>query len=487
MPPRLSPHRADGGFALPGALLAVIAVSAIVSVLFATAISEQRATRVSQDFENSVHAAEAGVDRTIAVINEDNAYVDAIVAPTGMTPAAEWQWAVDAANNAPAERRVVAANGWGYGFRPVDLAGTPLDLIYGVGVVTEGPYSEPVRVLRIQFDSGYFRPQHAILTEGNLRIEAPVTVQGSSGSVHANGTVTLTGTPRIDEGATYSTGASGTWKDASGVASPAVQAPPEDVPQISAISFYESRLRQETGADPGTSGTWYADGPNPSASGKDPLAYDGDWFDMCLQLGQPTATVRVPADEGQAPCTGAVYRVLQRTNCGDAIELDPSHPDYATRNSLFRGWHAHVDYWHICHEFPEDAGIFFLNGGAGKPTKIGVDDVTHSSRITIISDHGLTLDKSMHLEPYLEGYLLQAEGTLDIKGEHNLTGGIASRQCVNVEGTGAGTVIAGSIISNNEGGCTTTLKKTSTVAYNGGLSLPLGGIVRVTAWNELFA
>lgn len=479
--------RDDGGFALPAAMSAVIAVTAIIGVLFTTAIVEQRATRVSQDFENAIHAAEAGLDSTISILNEDNTYANdglvgrsLVAMPAPMTPAEERQWAIDAASASSPAERVFSANGWAYGFRPVDPTGVPTDFLYGVGVITEGPYAEQTRVLKVRFDTGYFRPEHAVLSDGDLRIESPTTVGGPAGRVHTNEGLTLDSSPTVEQGATYVDGASGTARDTTGTPQVPVGTDPVAVPEISAISFYESRLRPET------SGTWFADGLTPSASGKDPFTYDGDWFDMCIQLGQTTATVRVPADDGQAPCSGAVYRILQRTGCGGALELNPGDAGYPQNNSLFRGWHAHDDYWHICHEFPEDAGVFFLNGGAGRDTKIGVKDATHSSRITIISDHGLTMDDEMHLEPWLEGYLLQAEGSMEIKGEHNLTGGIASRECITIEGKDGGTVINGSIISNNEGGCTTTIKKDVTINYDGGLSLPLGGIVRISAWNELF-
>jgi hypothetical protein len=476
--------RAQHGFALPSAMLVSTLVSGVVIVLFAGSLAEMKGTKFHQDFENAIHAAEAGAYRLIAVINEVGDFDSGVLhpPPAGVS---EHDWALSVADAAPAHELVQAANGWAYSFRPRDaLTSKPTPFIYAVGTVGVSGSAMGVqrRVVKIEFDNAYYRPAHALLANGQLEIDK-ANVSGAAGRAHGNGAVTLKGPPVVNEGVTHATTASGTYRTTpTSTAVPSTKTDePVHVPEVSALGFYEVRFHDNPRTDEPYAGTWFATSDTPTAGGKDPLTYDGDWFDMCIQTGMPHASVRVPADKDKPPCSGGEYRLLNRTSCGSAAELDPSDPQYLTKNSLFRGWHAHSDFWHICHAFPEEAGIFFLDGAANKATKVDAKATT-PSRITIISNHGLEIGNNMVLDAFLPGYLLQAEGALDISGSHTLNGAIASREEITL--TGSNTVVNGPVISNNKSGRKTVVKDV-TINYAGGMALPLPGLVRIISWNEL--
>lgn len=500
--------RGEGGFALPATLLAVLSMVAISSILVTVAVAEIGATTRSRDFESAVHAAEAGVDQTLSEVAR-NQVLTATRTPAVISwppPQGEKEWALAQAAAAPSSDRIESPNGWTIGLRPT-ITGVPADFVLGVGAV-EGPYGLDRRVLKVQFEPGEYSPGHAILADGGLQLASPASVQGEAGSVHSNGSQTLSSSPVVDQGATTATSpASGSFVDGNGVSQPVQVTDPEPVPPIGFQTIYQERLEPEHSGSYAW-GDWF-DRP----AGTSARTYAGKWFDMCFRNGETYATVEVPMDPGPggspvAPCSRAqphdgVYLYMPRVNCNDATETETvvNGRVYAT---LFRGWHPHPDLWHICHDVT-DGTIFYAQGQG--PIKITDEGFNDPRRITIISSAGIDLKGERNWAPALDDYLLQGEKDVQISGNQTLSGVVASQGsvCLGVGGcnTGGGPGgpgaqagcidLQGAVISRNRTpmpddsptGSPTRIGGCVDITYDGGAVVPLEGAVRIAAWNEL--
>jgi Tfp pilus assembly protein PilX len=483
----------DDGMALPSVLLAILILSGLSAVFVAVSMAQSGATGSTRDFENAVHAAEAGAEQVITRINVSpkNAYT------TGhqwTSPADEKAWALDIARAASPtdEHRISTSNGWGYGIRPVDAYGKPMDVLYGVGEVTASSGTRN-RVVKMQIDVGMYTVAHAILTHGSAKIDkSSVQVTGKSANVHTNshlqlsnpviaGKVTACRPGSTSVGCVGSANNSGTYrKPNDGTAySPEVSQPPVPVPGIDAEEWYEKRF------EPKYSGSWF-DPANPTGafgSPPDPTTYDGLWFDMCIRPGETYATVQVPAMEGGTPCSGTwqsawtakqVVRLMPRVSCGGGFEYDTQPGE--SKGGLFKGWHAHSSRWHLCH-VPGD-GIFYAVGGY----PINIDkDHPESAKVKILTDGAITVKGTRSFEPAMEDLLFAAEKPITIEGgPHQLRGVISTQEHLNLKGTA---YLEGAVMA--QGTAQSTISDNFHINYDGSMRVPFGGTTRITAWNEL--
>jgi hypothetical protein len=479
--------------ALPSVLLAILILSGLSAVFVAVSMAQSGATGSTRDFENAVHAAEAGAEQVITRINVSpkNSYT------TGhqwTAPADEKAWALGIARAASPtdENRISTSNGWGYGIRPVNAQGKPMDVLYGVGEVT-GSSGTRTRVVKMQIDVGMFTVTHAVLSHGPVRIDkSSVQVTGQTGNVHTNAHVALS-TPTISgrvtacrpnstaQGCVGSANNSGSFRKPGNATlhSPETSQPAVPVPGIDALEWYEKRF------NPRYSGTWFdpdnADGA--FGSPPDPTTYDGLWFDMCIRPGETYATVQVPASEGGSACTGTwqtawnakqVVRLMPRVSCGSGFETQTQPGE--SKGGLFKGWHAHSSRWHLCH-VPGD-GIFYAVGG--HPIEIDKDH-PESAKVTILTDGAINMTGARSFEPAMEDLLFAAERPITVSsGPHQLRGVISTQQHLTLKGTA---YLEGSVMA--QGTTQSTISDNFHINYDGGMRVPFGGTTRITAWNEL--
>jgi hypothetical protein len=437
----------DDGFALVGALLAVLVISGVVVVMMATARGEMRFTAGHRSFEGSVHTAEAAVDVVAERVQADRTFVTGHpwTLPTGATPGEERAWAVaafDAAVAANSPSLLRTPEGLSLGLRPHATSGTPLDVIFGVATAGDG--SRGPRVVKVAFDRAYFTPDAALLTEGDLKINGNPEVLGISGDIHSNSNLQVDGNPIASGNVT----ASGTLSGASKVTSPGIVAggqPRMDIPEFSPRQIYEQRH-----------------------------GYAASWYDLCSD-----GRVRAPAPPGQVPCTGTVI-----FNTASGTE--------------FRGWKLSGDNWDFSGNTGYD-GVYYV---LGKGAKIGGNPGTAAApaAMTILVEAAASPDsgKSGNLEisgnpvihPQLSDILAILDRDLKINGnpDQSLVGFFGAREQIGISGVPNlhGSLVSlgkpdtpGSPIPYNE------ISGDARITYNGNMTLPLGNRLRLSAWNEL--
>jgi hypothetical protein len=442
-----APADREGGFALVGALLAVLVISGVVVVMMATARGELRFTAGHRSFEGSAHAAEGAVDVIAERVQADRTYATghAWTLPVGATPAQERAWAIaafDAAVAAGSAALLATPDGPSLGIRPHDPAdGAPLDVIFGVAAAGDG--ARGPRVVKVAFDRAYFMPDAALLTEGDLKINGNPEVLGISGHIHSNSNLQVDGNPIASGNVT----ASGTLSGASKVTSPGIVAggqPRMDIPEFSPRQMYEQRH-----------------------------SYTLSWYDLCSD-----GRVRAPAPPGQVPCTGAVI-----FNTASGTE--------------FRGWKLSGDNWDFSSNTGYD-GVYYVQG---KGAKIGGNPGTAAAPavMTILVEAAASPDsgKSGNLEisgnpvlrPHLSDILAILDRDLKINGnpDQSFVGFFGAREQIGISGVPNvhGSLVSlgrpntpGSPIPYNE------ISGDAKITYNGSMSLPLGNRLRLSAWNE---
>lgn len=488
----------EDGVALVFALLAVIIVGGVAAVMIVRATSQNTATRVERDFEQAIHVAEAGLDAVIVHLNQDQSYL------TGNPPSEPHVYTEDVSASEADQRAwavgiaisdctlVNAGEGQFCAIRPklpdAD-GGEPLPWVYGVSFIpSQAAPDHEIRVIKMQFDEGFFSPPHAILTQGSLTLGGSLSIGGDNGSVHTNGSVTINGgavstTGPVTSSGSFSGGCSG-CATGSGQVDDTIE-----VPDVSAIAVYRRSASAHASQFNATDGT-----------------YGGAWFDLCSN-----GTVQVPHFENKvpAPCTAAT---------GNRILYDATDPAQPSR---YRGWS-----WNPAQ------GAWSAGGGGNNNVASALMDgiyyvhnanadisgsVDADVRLTVIVDaHGDNDPAAPPDSTCTGGWAGNESGSLTITG----VGGGSFRSFLedllfltdrdtktsgNMQGTTLGGVIAtheqleiggtpnveGAVVA--EDACDTpsspvhanTVNGNFTINYTGLGSVPLSSIVRITAWNEL--
>lgn len=491
--------RDESGAALIFSLLAVIIVGGIAAVMTVRATAQTTATAVERDHEQAIHVAEAGLDDVIVHLNQNQSYLteeddgDPHVYDIALSAsdAEQRTWALGIAADAADCVHGETGEGEFCAIRPKlpdAQGGAPLPWVYGVSFIPSRDAPEPkIRVVKMQFDEGFFTPPRAILTQGNLTLGGSLSLGGDNGSVHTNGSVTINGGAVTSSGPVTSTGSfSG---GCSGCATGSGQVDDSiPLPDVSAIAAY--RREADDYASAFTGGT-----------------YAGDWFDLCSD-----GTVQAPAFDGArpAPCEGAAGT--------DWILYDATDPAQPAR---YRGWtwNASQSTW--------SAG----GGGGGNVSSPLLDGIyyVHEAnadisgsvnadiRLTVIVDAHGSNDPIAPPDTTCTGAWAGNEsGNLSVTG----VGGGSFRSFVsdllfltdrdietsgNMSGTTLGGVMAtheqlaiggtptveGAVVA--EDACDTpsspvhanTVSGNFTLTYTGLGAVPLSSVVRITAWNEL--
>jgi hypothetical protein len=334
-----SEHRGERG-SLPFALLAVIVVAGLIVVFLARTLTEVRATGSEASYESAIHVAEAGLDAVIAEVNDVSAYVTSdpsavphtYTLPEDASEADQRAWAIDIALNGCDLAAVETYRGETCAIRPLEndtvdrdgdgeIVADPLPWIYAVGFVPNAADPVRTRVVKVVFDKGFFSPEKALLTSGELTIGGDLTITGAGGAVHTNASLNVTGCTWSASGTvTYTGTASQTCSGA--VAS--TPSPPVAIPEFSAEMVYRGTDTVQFAQDARAS--WeYEIGVDPAHE-----YGEGDvetWYDLCSD-----GTIRIPNFDSYgepAPCAADSWNGLS-TLLYEASAIDaPAH---------YRGW-----------------------------------------------------------------------------------------------------------------------------------------------------
>ena len=343
-------------------VILVLGVTVIVTTLIASALvlttNVLGQSRIRTNFELSLASAEAGIDATLALLQEeydvDPGNVDfgvptdgdacAVASnfshdsyPDDGTDVEQQEWALQQMTlmSAFPECLTVTDSGEFVVYKPKSPSSTAsgsAGRVYSLGASpTFTAPEESTRALRVDYQFLPYKPQHAILTEGDMSLDSStlVTTAGAStggdcdvtgselAAVHTNSTfATVTGNPTVC-GEVSSTGdPSGSSnnflanpKDPPGSGSrPVVAKPPVYIPTVSASQFYRR-------------------------SGGQSVA---PWYDLCVEAGQ--AVVRPYSSNG--PCDTTTTPVTGVT--GVELSWDGSQPWFELgRNAGSGVYYAH--------------------------------------------------------------------------------------------------------------------------------------------------
>ncbi|MDX1620256.1 MAG: hypothetical protein R3320_04655 [Nitriliruptorales bacterium] len=487
--------------ALITALLAILALLSLSVLFVAMTTTENRVTGDAKAFEAAIHVAEGATDHVIAEVNRspEGSYDSGVqylhnwdgtefTCPSGSTTEqCESAWIVSLAKSEdrPASAPIVTSEaGQGFAVRPHagdtdnDGVDEPLSLIFGLGVVPgyhelDGTIAAdtPVktRVVRLQFDQRSYNPRHAILACGNLHMggnasindvsegakagegnadvhaNGDVTTTGGGGSVSVDGTISATGTVQVSD----SSATGGTEGDAL----------EQECPDVSARDFYSRH-------------------PHPRP--------EDTWWDLC-----PDGVMRQP-DDGGVPCANDV-------GSHDTLTQGP-HLGWSF-DTASRIWSANA-----VHD-----GVFYVYQGTVKLSGIDKSDGATKRKVTIIAEAdpasttgtsgsscksgnvntgNICLSGNPKLEPALTDTLLVADRDVDLAGTSGteLAGFVFAGEQIEASGT---VKLTGAMIAeDNPDTPRSPIKKTGITGtlnldFQAGLQIPLTGIVRVTAWNEI--
>lgn len=482
-------HDREDGAALVMAMLATLVIAGLVAVMANRAVTETRVTASARDRETAIHVAEAGIDNVIVEVNEldefitrkaDGATKHQFDLPLNATQAEERAWALALASD-PDDCVVVATQGGeACGIRPVHIdtttgAETELPWIYGVGFVPNRANAEKTRVVKIQFDKGFFSPAKAILT-GPGRLEVGATICGVAADVHSNGDVKVLGgadlvnakgdCPGTVDGSVTSTGSftqtGGDIGDRSGQVNGSVT-----VPEVDARTVYRREARRVAG---------YAT-DSQTITGN----YDGHWFDLC-----PDGSVHRPTFDSSgdpAPCSDTTHRL---------------NPDAA----VYVGWSLSNQGWDVDRSELVKAGVYYIvdenakiRGGSGllNFTVLAQADVpcgtTNAGKNGNLEFNGM--GNGGEFRPYLQDLLFLADRDVSATGnsDSDIHGVIAAHEQINLGGTVNyhAAVIAEDACVHSTGSPVSENKAFGNfkLTHNGDMALPLDSLTRITAWNEL--
>lgn len=485
-PRRGEPARGEAGMALVMVLLAILIVSGIVAVLFTWSNNTLRQTDREANWELALQEADGSVNAVVGEVLEALAYTNGADLPVHVdTPEEERAWAVAqleaaiAAGPGTANLRSVPG-GWAYGIRPA-RSGQALGVVYGVSRVGGGARAV-TRVVRASIDDDQFAPQMAILTEGDLLISGGSDVDGTSGNVHSNSDMELSG-GGDSEGAYTSSGSyagSGGIEcdvDGDGVGGDPCEDPsqggrdPIEIFSFSARDFYPQRTSH--------AGNWYS-----LSEPRDPAAYNGTWFDLC-----PDGFVHAPADAGGAPCDDVANRIAD-ANGSAYREWKFNGGEWERTGDTFAG-----DVVYVHHANVSSGGLGGSSDYLATTILVAADldggdpagDLTGS----------IAISGGAYLDPVLGGVLIVADRDYKSSGgmstqndsfiglgeELEFSGGQGFHGVLMAQGLdryGAGA--DASPIERSKGN---KLTGSAVIRYDGGMTLPLGDGLRIAYWDEL--
>ena len=230
-------RRDERGAAIAVVLLVGTVMVMLSSIMVARGMRQLVNTNNDTNWDNALYAAEAGLDDGLHHLDLDFGFETGETIPTEtLGTADEHDWAVAAADEAPAEDVVTMARGEYVIVRPDNST-----VLFAVGFAPNRAATERrVRVLRVSVDGvpWLYETEHALLVGGDLEISGNTTVNDTTGndaaSVHANGGIASSGASFVVEGCTTSV----LTTFAATAQCPPSPAPVEPVPVIDPVQIY---------------------------------------------------------------------------------------------------------------------------------------------------------------------------------------------------------------------------------------------------------
>lgn len=200
-------RRDERGAAIAVVLLVGTFMVMLSSIMVARGMRQLVNTNGDTNWDNALYAAEAGLDDGLQRLDLDFDYETGETIPTGtLGTDDEHDWAVAAADLAPAADVITMARGEYVVVRPDNST-----VLFAVGYSPNRAATERrVRVLRVSVDGvpWLYETEHALLVGGDLEISGNTTVNDTndydSASVHANGSISSSGSSFVVEGCTTS-------------------------------------------------------------------------------------------------------------------------------------------------------------------------------------------------------------------------------------------------------------------------------------------
>lgn len=439
-------ERGMGIMLVLGLGLLVMGMGALAHFLFNSAVNTS-ANHVT--YEQTLHLAEQGIDQTKARLAADPGFdTDGTfgpVPPTVVTAADERAWVAAQAAAALDEDLQAAPGGEVVAIKPSNRS-----TIYAVSWVPSRANAARMRVLKNEYvvEDGY-TSQYALLTGGALEINGNAGVNGISGSVHANGDIDMQGSPSVSGNLTTSGSFTSQGGSVGGTSTAGVA--PQEIPEIAPREIWNRFARS--------------------------LTYSGSWYDLC-----PDGTVRAPT--GSSPCAGTVL--------ADASSTE------------FRGWRRSGGSWAFNGNNGSYHGAYYAYQGSISVT--GSPGSTASPwRATLLAEDqpgslvsgcqeraggDVEIAGDSTITAFFEGLTVLAGRDLKINGtpDQNLAGLFGAREQVGASGNAT---LTGAIIGG--GTCDTpgspvdvnSISGSMSLTYDGDLSVPIGGGLRVSLWQEL--
>lgn len=445
------PRRDDAGVAMIATVGLVMFITALMVVAVVTSTSALRSSRDHVSFEQSLAAAEAGVDANLARLSEAYAAGDpgwtnpapcALPAPTAADVAsedAERSWAQTQLDLLPTVCTVSTPQGDYVAGRAPGR-----QVVYSLGLSgPEGAVGTKDRLLKAEYVFAPFKPGKALLTDGDLDFSGSVAISnldptlpadvhsndaasGINPSTNVSGSITATGTLTGNCGSVTGGCLSGQ--------------PPEPIPTT------QPRV------------VWSTYAP-----------YEPNWVDLC-----PLGVARKPGPTDTAPCQGAIVSPGPWVYSLDGGIPTWTYPRassnvpgayYVYHGNAVVGGNGNAPDVRQITVVAEPAPI---GGGASSCGKLG-GDVTW---------------KLFNLQPYLAGLALFAGANL--YGEANAEAGpglfLAGDK---VQMSTSSSVITGAIVASNTCAAAGTNEVQGvTIRYDETVEAPVNDIIRTTLWLE---
>ena len=285
----------ESGFGLITVVGFTAILSGVVAVAFAMSTNSLTSSRNHVEFGRALDAAETGIDQTLSRLQAARFTGAPYTSPTGLTiPSTLTGTAADAWARqqiealAAANPSLVQSNGEGdY------LAITPSNrqVIYSMSWVPSRANPSKVRVIKAEYLFSTFRPQHAILTGGDLNFSGSIDVVGAaagiSANVHTNGNMDISNSSVVVAGTVTAVGSYSAAGGATVGAGSQGGAQAQDIPDLDPNIIYQSQMP----------------------------TYRSSWYDLCPDgtVKSPPAAID-PTTNKYLPCTGTLLADVADTS-----------------------------------------------------------------------------------------------------------------------------------------------------------------------------
>ena len=441
----------DSGIAMVSTIGIVMFITALMIVSVVTSTAAIRSSRDHVSFEQSLAAAEAGVDANLAKVSEaynsgnpgwTNPAPCALPAPTAADvagPEAERAWAQSRLSALPAACTVTTPQG-----RFVAGRAPGRQAVYSLGLSgAAGAMGTKDRLLKAEYVFAPYKPGKALLTDGTLDLSGSVAVNNLNPSipadVHANGSVT---------GINPSTQVSGS---------------------VTATGTATGGCSNITGGCIGGNPVEPIPNTNPRVIWSTYAPFEPNWVDLC-----PDGLARDPQPSSTAPCTGPTIS---------------SGPWVYSLDALIPTW----TYPRTSSNVPGVYYVYLGNAVVG-----GIGNSNDVRQVTVVAEPAPTGGgaatcgkrggditwKLFNLQPYLSGLVLFAGGSL--YGSANADAGpglFLANDRVNISTSSS--TMTGAIVANNQcAAAGTNSVQGVTIFYDDTIEAPVNDIIRTTLWLE---